>query len=252
MKSRSPFTLTLTFTFISAIVTTIVPAVFAQRQPSANEIYIDKNCQRNQQLPQLERFTIFSRNEFTANGQNYWLYAARYQDGGVLLCISQPNFNQQKPINEPKIQANFIDKIVRDPSNKTAFIIAVREGNGPEAPMTNYGLELSNVDRPKLTSLSILQQRGTLQDGGPSEHTFQGRAGQSITIDLKSRAFGHNIALLDTSGKNIAQTPGNSQNLRESQLTVKLPNNGTYKIVVKGGDRTSKGSYSLSINSNQL
>lgn len=248
MKSRSPFTLSI----ISAIVTTIVPAVFAQRPPSVNEIYIDKNCQRNQQLPQLERFTIFSRNEFTTNGQNYWFYAARYQDGGVLLCISKPNFNQPKPINEQKIQANFIDKIVRDPNNKTAFIIAVREGNGLEAPLTNYGLELSNVDRPKLTSLSILQQRGTLTDGESRQHNFQGRAGQSITIDLKSRAFDHNIALLDTTGKNIAQTTGNSQNRRESQLTVKLPSNGTYKIVVKGGDRTSKGSYSLSINSNQL
>ncbi|MEG4065877.1 PPC domain-containing protein [Microcoleus sp. Pol11C2] len=250
MKSRSPFTLTLTI--ISAIVTTIVPAVFAQRQPSANEIYIDKNCQRNQQLPQLERFTIFSRNEFTTNGQNYLFYAARYQDGGVLLCISQPNFNQPKPIKEQKVQANFIDKIVRDINTKTTFIIVVREGNGPEAPVTNYGLELSNVDRPKLTSLSILQQRGTLKDGDPSEHTFQGRAGQSITIDLKSRAFDHNLTLFDTSGKNIAQTTGNSQNRRESQITAKLPSNGSYKIVVKGGDRTSKGSYSLSINSNQL
>ncbi|MEG4230575.1 PPC domain-containing protein [Microcoleus sp. Pol11C3] len=250
MKSRSPFTLTLTV--ISAIVTTIVPAVFAQRQPSANEIYIDKNCERNQQLPQLERFTIFSRNEFTTNGQNYLFYAARYLDGAVLFCTSQPNFNQPKPLTAKQIQSQFIDKILRDPNNKTAFIIAVREGNGPEAPVTNYGLELSNVDRPKLTSISILKQRGNLKEGESHQHTFQGRAGQSITIDLKSRAFDHNITLLDTNGKNIAQKTGNSQNRRESQLTVKLPSNGTYKIVVKGGDRTSKGSYSLSINSNQL
>ena len=250
MKSRSPFALTLTI--ISAILTTIVPAVFAQRQPSANEIYIDKNCQSNQQLPQLERFTIFSRNEFTTNGQNYWFYAARYLDGSVLFCTSQPNFNQPKPLTAKQIQSQFIDKIVRDPNNKTAFIIAVRNGNGLDVPMTNYGLELSNVDRPKLTSLSLLQQRGTLKDGDKSEHTFQGRAGQSMTIDLKSRAFDHNITLFDTSGKNIAQKTGNSQNRRESQLTVKLPSNGTYKIVVKGGDRTSKGTYTLSVNSNQL
>jgi len=250
MKSRSPFTLTLTV--LSAILTTTVPAVFAQRQQSANEIYIDKNCQRNQQLPQLERFTIFSRNEFTTNGQNYWFYAARYLDGAVLFCTSTPNFNQPKPLTSKQIQSQFIDKILRDPNNKTAFIIAVREGNGPEAPVRNYALELSNVDRPKLTSLSLLQQRGTLTDGESRQHTFQGRAGQSITIDLKSRAFDHNITLFDTSGKNIAEKTGNTQNRRESQLTIKLPSNGTYKIVVKGGDRTSKGSYSLSINSNQL
>ncbi|MEG4146327.1 PPC domain-containing protein [Microcoleus sp. Pol12B5] len=245
MKGRSLFSLTIN---IIAILATSIPEVFAQPSPR----YIDKNCHLNQELPQIERFTLFHRSDFTANGQNYWFYTARYQDGGVLLCISKPNFNQPKPLNEQKIAANFIDKIVRDPNNKTAFIIAVREGNGFETPVTNYGLDLSNVDRPKLTSLSLLQRRETLKEGESRAYTFPGSAGQSITIDLKSRAFDHNITLFDASGKNIAQTTGNSQNRRESQLTVKLPSNGTYKIIVKGGDRTSKGSYSLSINSNHL
>jgi hypothetical protein len=244
MKNPSPITITI----ISAILATSIQAGFAQPSPK----YIDKNCRLNQELSERERFTLFNNSDFTANGQNYWFYAARYLDGAVLFCISKPNFNQPKPLTSKQIQSQFIDKILRDPNNKTAFIILVREGNGPEAPVTNYGLELSNVDRPKLTSLSILKQRGTLKEGESRQHTFQGRAGQSITIDLKSRAFDHNITLFDTSGKNIAEKTGNSQNRRESQLTVKLPSNGTYKIVVKGGDRTSKGSYSLSINSNQL
>jgi len=244
MKNPSPITITI----ISAILAASIKAGFAQPSPR----YIDKNCRLNQELSERERFTLFNNSDFTANGQNYWFYAARYLDGAVLFCISKPNFNQPKPLTEKQIQSQFIDKIARDPNNKTAFIILVREGNGPEAPVTNYGLNLSNVDRPKLTSLSILKQRGTLKDGESHQHTFQGRAGQSITIDLKSRAFDHNITLFDTSGKNIAEKTGNSQNRRESQLTVKLPSNGTYKIVVKGGDRTSKGSYSLSINSNQL
>ena len=244
MKNPSPITTTI----ISAILAASIQAGIAQPSPR----YIDKNCRLNQQLSETERFTLFNNSDFTANGQNYWFYAARYQDGAVLLCISKPNFNQPKPLTEKQIQSQFIDKIARDPNNKTAFIIAVREGNGPEAPVTNYGLNLSNVDRPKLTSLSILKQRRTLKEGESRQHTFQGRAGQSITIDLKSRAFDHNITLFDTSGKKMAEKTGNSQNRRESQLTVKLPSNGTYKIVVKGGDRTSKGSYSLSINSNQL
>ncbi|WP_445175572.1 hypothetical protein [Microcoleus sp.] len=243
MKNPSPITITI----ISAILAASIQAGIAQPRPR----YIDKNCCLNQKLSERERFTLFNNSDFTANGQNYWFYAARYPDGAVLFCISKPNFNQPKPLTEKQIQSQFIDKIARDPNNKTAFIIAVREGNGPEAPVTNYGLNLSNVDRPKLTSLSILKQRGTLKDGESHQHTFQGRAGQSITIDLKSRAFAHNITLFATSGKNIAEKTGNSQNRRESQLTIKLPSNGTYKIVVKGGDRTSKGSYSLSINSNQ-
>ncbi|MEG4283302.1 PPC domain-containing protein [Microcoleus sp. A006_D1] len=253
-------TLPFTITLISAIITAIAPAVFAQPQPSANEIYIDKNCRRNQQLPQIERYTIFSRNEFTTNGQKYWFYAARYQDGAALFCISQPNFNQPKVLNAEKIQRQFIDKIARNPNNKTAFIIAVREGNGLDVPVTNYGLDLSNVDQPKVTPLSILQQRGTLKDGDPSlpngsfyrEHSFQGRANQSITIDLKSRSFEHFVTLIAPSGDKIVDIKAVRVNNRESQITVKLPSNGTYKIVVQGLDRTSKGSYTLSINSNQL
>jgi hypothetical protein len=63
------------------------------------------------------------------------------------------------------------------------------------APVTNYGLNLSKVDRQKLTSLSILKQRGTLKEGESRQHTFQRRAGQPITINLKSRAFDHNSTL---------------------------------------------------------
>jgi hypothetical protein len=254
-------TLPFTITLISAsFITAITPTVLGQPQPPAKEIYIDKNCRPNQQLPQLERYTIFFRNEFTTKGQKYLFYSARYQDGGVTLCISKPNFNQPKPLNQPKIQANFIEKIVRDTKNKTAFIITVREGNGFDTPMTNYGLDFSNVDRPKLTSLSLLQQRGTLKDGDPSlpngslyrEHSFQGRANQSVTIDLKSRSFNHFITLISASGDKIVDIKAVRVNDRESQITVKLPSNGTYKIVVQGLDRTSKGSYTLSINSNQL
>ncbi|MCC3491517.1 MAG: PPC domain-containing protein [Microcoleus sp. PH2017_25_DOB_D_A] len=257
MKMRSP---TITAIISAVLATASIPAVFAQRQPSTTEINIDKNCRPNQQLPQLERYTIFFRNEFTTNGQKYWFYSARYQDGGVVLCISKPNFDQPKHLNQPKIQANFIDKIVRDTKNQTAFIVTVREGNGLDTPMTNYGLDFKNVDRPKLTSLSLLQQRGTLKDGDPSlpngsfyrEHSFQGSANQSITIDLKSRSFEHFITLIAPSDNKIVDIKAVRVNKRESQITVKLPSNGTYKIVVQGLDRTSKGSYTLSINSNQL
>ena len=202
MKNPSPITITL----ISAILATSIQAGFAQPSPR----YIDKNCRLNQELSETERFTLFNNSDFTANGQNYWFYAARYLDGAVLFCISKPNFNQPKPLTEKQIQSQFIEKIARDPNNKTALIILVREGNGPEAPVTNYGLNLSKVDRPKLTSLSILKKWGTLKEGESHQNTFQGRAGQSITIDLKSTAFDHNITLFDTSGKNIAEKTGNS------------------------------------------
>ncbi|MEG4997591.1 hypothetical protein [Microcoleus sp. B4-D4] len=154
MNSRSSFTLTLSL--ISAIVTAIAPGVFAQQlQLPANATYIDKNCNLNQQLAPLERYTIFSRKEFTTNRKKYWFYAARYQDGAALFCISERIFIRPQVLNVEKIQRQFIDKVVRDPKNPTGFIITVRGGNGPGATTTNYRLDLSNVDRPKLTPLSV-------------------------------------------------------------------------------------------------
>jgi hypothetical protein len=111
------------------------------------------------------------------------------------LCISKPNFNQPKPLTEKQIQSQFTDKIARDPNNKTAFIILVREGNGPPGPRDKLRLKFEQCRCPKLTSLSILKQRGTLKEGQSHQHTYQGSAGQSIMIDLKSRAFDHNSTL---------------------------------------------------------
>ncbi len=145
----------------------------------------------------------------------------------MLFCISKPNFNQPKPLTEKQIQSQFIEKIARDPNHKTACIILVREGNGPEAPVTNYGLNLSKVDRQKLTSHSILKQRGTLKDGESRQHTFQERAGQSITIGLKSRAFDHNSTLtyiyFHLHSTSLSTHPHSSAFIR-NHLRLKNPN----------------------------
>jgi len=102
-----------------------------------------------QKVSTKKRFTLFNNSDFTANGQNYWFYAARYLDGSVLLCISKPNFNQPKPLTEKQIQTQFIDKIARDPNNKTAFIILVRQGNGPPGPRDKLQLKIEQCLSPK-------------------------------------------------------------------------------------------------------
>ena len=90
MKNPSPITITI----ISAILAASIKAGFAQPSPR----YIDKNCRLNQEISETERFTLFNNSDFTANGQNYRFYPARYLDVAVLFCISKPNFNQPKPL----------------------------------------------------------------------------------------------------------------------------------------------------------
>jgi hypothetical protein len=183
MKNPSPITITI----ISAILAASIQAGFAQPSPR----YIDKNCRLNQELSETERFTLFNNSDFTANGQNYWFYAARYLDGTVLFCISKPNFSQPKPLTEKQIQSQFIDKIARDPNNKTAFIILVREGNGPPGPRDKLRLKFEQCRSPK-THLPFHPKAA----GNPQRRrippTHISRPGRSsITIDLKSRAFDH-------------------------------------------------------------
>ena len=183
------------------------------KQASADEVYIDNNCRRNQRLEQIDRFTVFYKSEFRANGQIYLLSAGRYQDGGVLFCISRPNFSEARRLNAQEIQSQFIDKIVRDSNNNAAFVITVAEGNGSLIPYTAYGLDLSNPNSPVIQRLTLLQQQGTLQNGDSvlssdrslyDIHTFEGRAGQSIRIILES-AFANYLVLIDPSGKKIAE-----------------------------------------------
>lgn len=121
----------------------------------AQETYIDNNCQQNSSLNQDDIFAVFYKSEFQSKGQSYWFYSGRYQDGGVIFCISRPGFKQARPLNELEpIQSSFIDKVAKDPRNKTAFIIVTREGNGSRVPMNEYQLNFANVNKqPTLTKL---------------------------------------------------------------------------------------------------
>jgi hypothetical protein len=146
MKTRSAVSSILSF---AVLATASLPG-FAQSQGSP-EIYFDRNCRQNQRLQLIDRFTVFYQSAFKTNGKIYWLYAVRYQDGAVLLCVSKPNFSEPKALEE--LQYQFIRKIVRSRSNNSIFLITVAEGNGRNPVITDYTLDLQNPSKPLLTKL---------------------------------------------------------------------------------------------------
>ncbi len=79
------------------------------------------------------------------------------------------------------------------------------------------------------------------------EHTFQGTAGQRITISLESREFDSYLILLDPDGKKIGENDDASSNTMNSALTVTLPSTGTYRIIANTYDSTGRGQYTLSV-----
>ncbi|MBD2579739.1 hypothetical protein [Oscillatoria sp. FACHB-1406] len=128
--------------------------------PSARseEVYMDGNCRHD---PNLEsdgdRFTVFYGRKFIVNNQTYWLYAAQYQDGSAIFCVSRPDFNRPQMIRSEEINNHFIEKVEQDGNNNPMFYVQVREGQNSNVPLVNYRLNLSNPNRPVVTYLSTEQ-----------------------------------------------------------------------------------------------
>ncbi len=140
-------------TLTTGLAISFMLGLFTSTPAHAQEIYIDNTCQQNQQLDEFDRFTVMSKFEFQTQGQTYWFYSGQYIDGSPITCISRPGFKQAKLLNIPQIQSGYIDNIRKDPRNKTAFLVTVRDGNGSYVPITQYRLNLSKPDKPVISKL---------------------------------------------------------------------------------------------------
>lgn len=102
----------------------------------------------------------------------------------------------------------------------------------------------------------ILQQEGFLDENAlklPADgslyrvHTFEGRAGQSVTINLASQDFDTYLALVDPDEKVIGENDDISRSNPNSQVSVILRRSGTYTVIVNAYDRQGRGRYFLTI-----
>ena len=128
----------------------------------ANELYVDQNCRKNQRLPQSAQFTVFYASKFMAQGQTYWLYAARYQDGAGILCVVNTSGKPPQLITLSQVKNQFIrEEIVKDSERDSVFLVPVGAGNGFRVDKNgrrytvalDYRLDLSDPSRPVLTFL---------------------------------------------------------------------------------------------------
>ncbi|ABA24424.1 hypothetical protein Ava_4827 [Trichormus variabilis ATCC 29413] len=134
--------------------------LFPNSITTAQEIYINGKCQQNQQLEESDRFTVVYKSDFKTKGQTYWLYSGKYIDGSSIVCISRPGFKQPKLLNVKQIQSGYIDKIIKDSSNQTAFLVTVRNGNGSYVPITQYRVNLSTPSKPVTTKIRSWRSEG--------------------------------------------------------------------------------------------
>jgi hypothetical protein len=89
----------------------------------------------------------------------------------------------------------------------------------------------------------VIEDDGSLYDFYP----IQGRAGESVTINLESDKFDAFVALVDSNGKTVGENDDISPEDSNSQLKVTLPEDGVYNVIVNTYDENGTGEYVLKV-----
>ncbi|WP_239113138.1 trypsin-like peptidase domain-containing protein [Halomicronema sp. CCY15110] len=146
------------------------------------------------------------------------------------------------------------------PADGDYIILANSFGRGEQG---RYALRLSEVGGSAATTMPsvppageiILQESGLLAQGDAiapdgtlyDEFTFDGEAGQAVTITLVSPEFDTYLAVVDSGGNLVAENddiaPGNTN----SEVSFTLPMSGPYLVIVNGYSQSDQGTYSLTI-----
>jgi hypothetical protein len=89
----------------------------------------------------------------------------------------------------------------------------------------------------------------TREDGSPQDTwEFDGRAGQDVTIELRSAAFDTYLELRDPAGTVLAENDDGLGQGTDSFIAARLPRAGRYRLVVRGyGEDASTGLYELAL-----
>ena len=132
------------------------------------------------------------------------------------------------------------------------FLVAVEEGNTAQSStLASNRPDLSNAE-PLAFGRSV---QGRLDDGSnvlPVDssyfdvYSFEGQAGQEISIDMISSEFNAYLILLTPEGLNLEQD-NDSGGASNARVTVQLPDDGTYLILANSFESGETGSYQLQI-----
>ncbi|MEO8607614.1 MAG: PPC domain-containing protein [Chloroflexota bacterium] len=96
-------------------------------------------------------------------------------------------------------------------------------------------------------SISIGQTLDSTLDQAPNTHTFAGKAGQVISIEVDSSDFDAYVQLKDANGIELASDDDSAGNLNALIENFTLPTDATYAIVVSSFDNTASGDYKLTV-----
>jgi S1-C subfamily serine protease len=102
----------------------------------------------------------------------------------------------------------------------------------------------------------ILQEQGVLGPGAQvlqsdgslyREYTFQGTAGQSVTVTLESSEFDTYLILVGPDQQVVDQNDDVGPDNYNSEITTTLPTTGTYRVIANSYDSSGRGRFRLTV-----
>ena len=124
---------------------------------------------------------------------------------------------------------------------------AAASNAAPSRSTASHSIDVGQTQQGTLTTSDVLL---TSDSTYAQPWTIQGRAGQTITIDLESEAFDSYLFLRGPgiSGGRDFQDDDSGGNCH-ARLTATFPQSGEYEIVVNTADHYATGAFSLSVTS---
>jgi ferredoxin len=155
------------------------------------------------------------------------MYTMKVQGLGIPTPLGQPTpIGQPQPIAQPVPQP-----IAAEPTNPIA------------APGQTAYIQIGQTMRGRLEPGDQLMQDSTYAD----LWQFQGMAGQTVQIDVRSDEFDTYMQLLDANGNKLGEDDDSGGNLN-SRLIYTLPATAMYQIVVNNAGHTRRaGIYTVSV-----
>ena len=139
------------------------------------------------------------------------------------------------------------------PAGATVYVLLVSNetGNASGTLTCTPDVDAPAIEVGELTDGE--EAAGSLAEGDQSDRnryfdafTFEGSAGQTVTIRTESRQFDTQIALFDAAGNEIAQNDDAPDEMTtNSQITITLPANGVYTVRVSSYGEFATGDYTI-------
>jgi hypothetical protein len=214
-----------------------------QNPDTKGTFYIKPNCQVTA-TANADYFRLKQRFPVVIDDSEYQLYTGMFNDGSPIVCLAQRDLSQPQVVKIP--QLSFLDTVKLDRTQPNAFVFRSREGNGMEVPINHWGVVFKTT-QPEVIDRSVLKQTGKVRKGQKATHSFRAKAGQSLTINLDSRAQAQFI-LVNQAGARVA-TGQAVDNISPgvTGVTLTIPADDTYRVVISGG-KGDRASYALSVN----